>query len=945
MRNKIDQSIIYDPHAVILELGKLIEGNSEKFDPATPLGMLTESIGYTTATALQEMVINNKNLYPSLSSNQEELFRHMTDDEEKDMFATPAEAYMNIFVNINDIIHKGLKTEVNSNASVNRFDIALAKNSRINVAGIDFTIMDDVDISLLIDNENNKNLSVLYTARESSYTYSGIGALPSRIIENNSIEWGVFQLPLKQLHVEMHSVKIISNSQIEVRVPLIDQYAYSEVYEVKNGVSTLLSKVFSKDIIDITNPSVFISVLEKEVIYTVPKPYILQGVISGEIHIFAYSTKGKMELPLSEFENKDFNFKLFTVNKDLKFTLSNNVAILASSKYIVDGGVNRREFRDIRRKIINKTSGIINTAVTYNQLSEKAKNKGFSIFKLLDTITDRSFVAARGYSETSVSPLDTDIEVFIPTVSLSVEYYITGLVESDDTHIYIKEMSTFKLVGDTVIPFSIPSNLNAAETSVYLNENNIFISPFFYTLYNSKSVISSRCFDLRSPDVSNISILDRNPYLLANCNIISFRLIKDSSGYDLYLEVDGNNAFTAVIDSVTVQISINTVDDLPVYFNSTIETITGAHPIFSEFEGKKLFKIRLDTDFLIKEGLKITGDLDPNNSLAVIPLLAECKVSIYSDDISLTSHITDITPVTNFAISELYSPHPNAVTITTESMTIKLGEEIHRLWNKAYGLYNKDRYSRYTVDIFDTYEEDVFEQFDGCSYKIEDTNNDGHCDTITQVLLHAAGTIKKVNGVNIIKHHAGEIIHFNGIPVLNNIGVDIFADILVIDYRYYYLSIETYTKHIDYILNQVVKWCNIDLKDLSDNMLERSSIFYRPNKNLKSVVTNDGITDGIMKPMVVIYYRESDSFDIDTTSLLKPVGKLLNIYFSKSYIDINDLEERVLEILPGNPLSVKITGTGNSIIKVIGDTRFRLGKRININNILVHNLEIKIKLI
>ena len=170
------------------------------------------------------------------------------------------------------------------------------------------------------------------------------------------------------------------------------------------------------------------------------------------------------------------------------------------------------------------------------------------------------------------------------------------------------------------------------------------------------------------------------------------------------------------------------------------------------------------------------------------------------------------------------------------------------------------------------------------------------------------------------------------------------ADIFLLDYRYTYLNLNTYTSHQNYNIDLVKKWCNIDLLEVNEVMLERSYVFYKPNKNLQSIETKDGPIDSLIRPILTIYYDENIELNVDLDFITNSIGKLISVYFGKIYIDINDLENSIKQILPDNPLSVKVEygGTGN-IIKILSENRFRIKKKINSSGDLVYDIDVVIK--
>jgi len=934
----INKEVIYDPHATITELGSFVEEQGHRFDTATGLGMAIEAIGYVTSTALQEMVLGNQSIFPSLATKTEHLLRHITDDEEVDLFATPAEATMKLYININDLIHNGISTPIENEKTIS-YTCVIAKNSIITVTDTPFLILDDVNVRLLVDKDNNKSLSILYSGSNESSTYTGIGVLPSNIVLSEDIAWGVFYIPMKQLDKTLNKVTVVQDDDIDVTIGIKDSYSHSELYMDKGGVVTKLSKVFSKEAIDINKPSILISVYDDTVRYRVPKPFLYNNSIQGDIYIYTYTTKGKIELPLSSFSGSDFTFRLFNINKELKYTVTDNMTILATSDSIVDGGVNRRPFKDIRSKIINKTTSNIISPTTEAQLIEVAKKKGFSIFKKLDTITDRTYLAVRNSSVYSESKLPTELDIFLANVKLST----SPNVITDGNFIYVKEGALFTQKGDECIPHEMP-NANRYDTIKYLNEIEVFECPFYYTISSDKSVVESKVYDLRKPKIKDIAIVSRNEYLLVSCNITSYRIIKTVNGYDFYLEVAGDSNYTSIEGDTVIQLGFITGSGGEVRYETTPIVIQEDDNDFSAFAGKTLHKAVITTDFLINNGIKLFNDLDTTNSLTVIPLSTRVNTYIMSGNANITNHLDVPLNATGFEKSNITNG-TGRVVITKQSIDVELGKEITGLWSGANGLYNEDRFLKYDSDIYKRYDEDVYEQFDGCSYKIEDTTGDGKCDTIGQNKLHSEGDIVEIDGDKVIEHFKGEVILHNGIPVNNSSGIDIFADIILVDYRYKYIGITGYEDHVNYKLDQLVEWCLVDLKSIDDSMLERTRLLFRPSKNLSAIKTNFGLIDGLVKPKMDIYYSDNIELDVNYDIIINTVGKLLDVYFGKRYIDINDMEAAVMRVLPNSPLSVKIEhpNINSNIINVENDNRFRLSKKFSVNNELIYDIDLNIK--
>ena len=138
----------------------IIEDNLNNFDTelnggtitrefTTPFHMLMESSTSLSKDGLlaSQSIIRRK--LPSLATTSSDIYLHIHNDLKDNMFAIPGTAPLVFYVNVIDLKQYGIKEN-------NSYKMSIPANSVIEVRGVIFTLLNDIEITL----KDNGNITV-----------------------------------------------------------------------------------------------------------------------------------------------------------------------------------------------------------------------------------------------------------------------------------------------------------------------------------------------------------------------------------------------------------------------------------------------------------------------------------------------------------------------------------------------------------------------------------------------------------------------------------------------------------------------------------------------------------------------------------------------------------------------------------------------------------------
>ena len=941
------KNFVYDPASmqkyILDELDTASKGKYSVVDITNPFVVAVETAVTCAASAIQETSNQIRKQYPSLASLEDDLFHHVSDNESSYMFATPAEVKIRFIVNVIDIKNYGVSAEDGSYK-----EIIIPSGTTITALDTPMTLLNDILVRLY---SNNDVFVEQQLDSSNDLAYSDVSILDGYLVTDaGNTTWIYFDTMVKQVKKTTITQAIALSSGFSKLVPLTDSFCHANIYYKNNSTNGYVSipKMFNDEYIDPFTASCVVKLYDKNVFFKIPEQYILEGLISGNIKIDLYETKGKQYLPLNKYQVSDFSYVLGDTGKSSQAAALTNIAFQCMATSVLVGGTDAMSLTNLRNAIINNTTGDIDLPITEKQIEQYGSNNGYTIIKNTDIVTEREFLGLKALPEISNNLILAHHTVFFNTAEVVVD-------EIKDYENIIVTDSRFIIKSNTVFKnnngiFKILSNLeleelrnlNSISLAEYLKKNKLFYNPFYYVIEKSEDYINSRVYDLDNPSINHTMIKEKNTTLQQRANINKYTIKKTTNGYGLYVSLTTNEAFDKLEQkSIILQLKI------PLYGGTSYAYINSTYDA-----NKKYYYFNIDTNLSISED----NTIDLQNGIS----------NLFTKEFSLTTDVelfictTDVNVIdpTNFLKPDININSYNVVVFTKEAINITFGTELKYIYNNLYSIYSERKYATYTEDVPMVYEEDVYEVDPETGTIISIVKEDGEFKTKYTILHKAGDPVLDTNGNQIYKYRKGEtMLDASGNPIVNlDTGLVRYIDILMLEYEFLASTSNAYYNYNKLTIDNLKHYILNELEQINSKLLEKTTIKFKSFNTTNNLsVTNNNTTVYIKNncsPKVLLYIQNTSFLDSTTKENYKTIiGTIFNSYFSNSKIVLeeikNEIKNKIGSIVAGVKVS-NIDSTNSEIINIKDKTnRFYLNKIIdtNKNNELVVKYDLDLEFI
>jgi len=502
----------------------------------------------------------------------------------------------------------------------NYVETILPEDTEVTVNNYPFTLFNDIVIRLYDDGgtfvEQQTNSNVIAN--------NALGVLNSGIISDaDGQPWIVLETTLKQVKKHTITETINKAEGYNKAVKITDKYYYSKISyrnSYTNNNYLELPKSHNEEYINPNIPTAYINVMDTTIGIRIPDVYMVDGNVSGNVMMEVYETKGKIFLPLTKYNTKDFKVALGNKGTSVSAATIYNIVVLADSRVDIADGKDTLTTAELKSRIVNNSTGMINTPITDLNLKTKGTYSGYDIFKTVDTITNRLYIAAKNTPEIISDLIHSRPDIYFNTVNLTIsEITNFNYINKNANNVIIKSGTVFKDVNNVIsIIDYVEENKIAAMSNIekllYFKDTNYYYTPYYYIIDTSLSYIESRVYDLDSPSIKNIKILGKNNNIPARVNTDSISVVKSSTGYKLYISLISDAEFKKLdMSLVRGQLTIPLLGgDTYVNFTSTYDSVNN------------LIVFDITTDLFISKN----GYMDITNGSSTI---VDKKVSLLSN--------------------------------------------------------------------------------------------------------------------------------------------------------------------------------------------------------------------------------------------------------------------------------------------------------------------------
>lgn len=928
-----------------ISLNRLADGDLVLRDPTDPVAFLAEMavmIGHTTIEGVREQL---PKCFPSMAQTPEDLYRHISDKDLIDVFALPSAAEMLFYIDVDSLMQKAMPLITQG---IRR--IIFPRDTVFTVAGYDFAIQYPIEIRILpYATMTNHAFQVLWLTETQS---------PISPVTTNALEWSItnapghsgdvllFKMPVKQYSVTTRSDTVTPATEMVMYHSFNDDYFMARVWMRKEDSKSWveLATTLSQRTYDVNNPTAVLQVLNGRVRMTIPAVYVNKGLVSGEIRLDIYSTKGKLELDLGSFTTEDYSFGLRDLNKEIDEAYVNPIKSLAVKELIgvgkSSGGRAALPFEKLRENVIANAVGTRRRPITPSQLSAATDAYGLEMSRPIDYVTDRLLHLSRTMPDSTLksvnSPLGTvsapmfftwDQLAALPTARVNGNR-ITVLPET------IYGFDGVNVVFDPQITETLKL-MQPVDVVKLGNAKQFLFTPFYYVMDINNASIDVRVYHLDQPAIDSKRFITTNVTSGLSVVTADYQFFKSGENYVLRVLTKSDKTYQSLLDEqVFAQIQF------------TPRTAGGnAVTIFGELKGKKdgervfefLFESNLDIDR--NDELVLTNTYNRGGTQVDTP-------SSLLNDFNIIYGCQQYYPG-SFEPGELdkmiMGVGRDAIGVTHEVFGLRFGWALEWYWRSSRPMTDSINYKYYQEDVLEVYTVDKIKYEDGVPVYTVDPNAD---PMVQFVYEHRKGepVIDPETGKQRILHEKGSQVYEDNKPVIDKPrSIKFMLEMIGYDARYRMANGAGVSEYLADVFSEVVKTVTVELPLLGKDYLERTKGFFRPTNTMGNITVRR--EDGTAAPVpaeqrfTVFYYMSAANRE--NSELLKSIRTTTSQIISRwltanRTISTTDICRELKNALAGTVLGVEMELMGPErdmrIYTVLDEAAHAmLGKKLDID--------------
>lgn len=908
------QEVRYNPAAIQRKVLDLLEDGIDVVDPSNPFIFLLEASAIQASSSMVHNEVLTRKLYPSMAVTEDELYLHMSDRDYLDRFSTPSKTTFTLLFEKEELKKSVIDTEVEGVKK-----LVIPKDSEFSVGDYIFTMQYPIEMRVM----DYGGIQVVYDNSQPS---------PIETLKSNIVDWDFvkidenefvrIKIPVSQFKIETKYNQISKSAPFSVEYDFEDNFYFSRVYYNNGDGRWRETKTTHTDqVFDPLKPTSILKVYEDSLKVTIPQVYIDSGLIEGTVRIDIFTTKGKLNLLLDNFQVNAFIAKW--IDRDMgenvsKFTTPLNTysSMAVFSDAAVSGGSAGLSFEQLRERVLNNALGNSQLPITQNQLDSKLENKGYEGIKIIDNITDRIYLAVKKLPPPISGYLSSAAGSTVATLQVTDNQLASyPKVNANGERVTLLSGGLFKIVNGILemVPQYEISNLVQKNTKDFLSEVNntrYLVNPFHYVLDNTKKYFNTRAYYLDDPAFERKEFVEENIDLGLYISTKECSVDKTASGYliqittkcgDLVKEIDP--------DRIMPILSFK-----PNYQNS--EVFLEGDLAFKTEDDEYVYNFFLNTDF----------DLDEEHSLFFTNFKMYGNDTLdYACDLTNTFDLIYYLKDAGERLSTLsFRPNNyliNAVTygLSHEKLTFTFGKHLDGFWQRQRILLDEADYLTYQNDVYAEYTENVYERDPVTGSIILNRDANGE---LSYNLIHSKGDlVYDEYGNPIVRHRKGDLVlDSDNKPIIENTGEILKElDLFLLDGKF---GFSTYSEDLNYlqeIPKTIVGWLENDIEQFRDSMLEQTELFFRPQKtygtsNFLILESEERLLD-LEQSFVVTFYLNSVNYSNEylRESLREQSINIINEELQKNKVKVNEIISKLTSSVSGDIVSLSVEGLGGEL--------------------------------
>jgi hypothetical protein len=917
--------ILFNPTAVqrasLQRLRDVTDGKVDLPDATSPFAWNIESSAINVAAFIEADTLLTRRQYPSSAQTVDDLYLHMSDKDYSDRFATPSHCDFYLMIEERALERAFVPDPI---TGVSR--LVIPRNTEFKIDGYIFSIQYPIEIKRL----NLHSYQVTYDTDQAS----PLTTLTSNVLESGMVSprRGVsflrIKIPTDQFWIKSITQPLTAAKLFKKTIPFEDSFYYARVYNKSNQTGSKWKEIrttHTDQTYDPTIPTAVLKVLPGNLEVFIPQIYFSTGAVTGSVRVDIYQTKGAVNLSMLNYSPDSFSVKFRAVdNSEMTKEVSNltNISeMFVYSESVINSGTGELSFEELRRRVINNTTGARDLPITNVQWEDSLKSNGFSIVKNVDIVTRRTYLATRDlippFDERLITSAATNMQALISTMKELAKH--PAVYDNGDritlTPDLVYRLNNGKLEVVSAATVMAISNAEPDEAAKRVNNEQFVYSPFHYVVDSKDQQSKLRPYYMDAPMADIREFIDNNDSSMLLANTDQYTINKTSFGYRLTVQVKGNEAFKQLADDrIFAQMYFTPHNEVSAAFNNgaLVKRTDDGGAVF-------IFDFNTKFDIEVKDGKHLMAMssftmANLTGRLTAADLFQEFRVIFGTYDKinpAWQPHVID-SHIGQFML-------PNyGYAITEESFKLKFGVFLKNLWAGARSFPSSQNTLRYDADVPALYGEDVFkvDPESGLIFYLDDNNN------VVYHFEHRKGDpILNEDGSPKLAHRKGDEIKdpVTGEPIpISELEVARQLDILVVEGPYYFATDPSSSRYKDSFVSAMVDWIVDDLERIISQGLDQTFIYYYPKANMGNlqVVGENGsliYVNANQSLKVRLFVKEQVIRNSELRdSLTRDAVRIIDAEFKKNTVAISNIESEQRNAFGEDVFGIEVSGLGGN---------------------------------
>lgn len=897
------------------QLEASLNGAIDIVNPTNPYMHLMETGAVNASALMLEQEAYNRRQYPSMSLSQADIYLHMSGADYAGRFAQPARTTFRLYLGRDEIYQRAVAV---GTSGVRK--IVIPRHTQIKVADVTFTMQYPIEVRIM----PHGGLSIVYdNAQESPLQQLTSNVVPFRTVMFQGETFIALDIPMYQFEIQSRQYSVNRAQLSEQNFAFTDQFHYARVYyanargEWVETITTHTDQVF-----DPNKPTAVLQVNGQQLTVRIPQVYLTLQMIDTEIRVDIYTTKGPLEMVLSDYTPSQFVARWQDLDKRTADPYAEALAKFNTytlfSDDTVSGGRTALSLSELRERVITNSLGKANIPITNVNVGSRLADMGYDMVLDVDHITNRQFLATRSLPEPTDGSTISGAGCTMLTMTESMENLSQlRTVKDNGERITLLPNTLYQNVNGliSIVPQPVIDSLNAMPVDVRsrrINENNYLYSPYHYVLDMTNGHFQHRPYYLDDPVILSKSFVAENATTAMAVAVKSYQVTRVENGYLVTVVLQSGKTWKELDDAqVYCQLSFFPVGERNrAYQNGTLVGKTE--------NNERVYTFLIGTNY----------DVDANNSLMVDTFqMFDDPVHVYP--CALTTEFDVIFAVDQVVI-EGFEPSTidtdmgknilpeTAMGLSHERLTIELGNALPGLWAASRSVASSQDYQRYLADIPAVYETTVYErdpETGAIAYTIDEGGN------VVFTVKHAKGDpILDDAGNPVMRHYAGDVVldvDLNPVVVSSRRMLR-QIDLFLIDGAYWFATDQQTVDYRRELPSKITSWLVEDIASVQDSLLEQTSLFFYPKSTLGNVnvrvLENKVVSINSAQSFSVTYYLSGTAYRDAAlrTALTNVATQVIHQQLQEPVVTLSGIISALQERVSGDAIGVNVTGLGGS---------------------------------